>query len=179
MQRSSSLLRRMRVPAACQRVFSQEAASTAASASSVAPAAAAVAVAQPSSLWHKLLAFTAGLAAGGAYYVVTMQDSWRVDDSLGRSVEALRKETAKTSVEFRERCVPALEWLTSMILGHKHSAFLLLGKSIAGLAVPALHFFLTPCPASPHTATQPWGLYLPLFLKQNTEWRCWSMRWLA
>ena len=105
MHHSSSLMRGARVTAATwqrRRCFSQEA-STAAS---VAPAAA-VAVTQPSSLWHKLLAFTAGLAAGGAYYVVTMQDSWRVDDSLGRSVEALRRETARNSVEFRERFVPS------------------------------------------------------------------------
>ena len=72
---------------------------TAAPASSAAAAAAAppatVIHTQSSSLWHKLLAFSAGLAVGGAYYVVSMQDTWRSDDVLERNVFALRRETVR------------------------------------------------------------------------------------
>ena len=71
------------------------AAAAAAPAAAAAAPAAAVVTTQSSSLWHKLLAFSAGLAVGGAYYVATMQDTWRNDDALERSVAALRRETVR------------------------------------------------------------------------------------
>ena len=71
------------------------AAAAATSAAAAAAAPAAVITTQSSSLWHKLLAFSAGLAVGGAYYVATMQDAWRSDDALERSVLALRRETVR------------------------------------------------------------------------------------
>ena len=71
------------------------AAAAAAPAAAAAAPAAAVVTTQASSLWHKLLAFSAGLAVGGAYYVATMQDTWRNDDALERSVAALRRETVR------------------------------------------------------------------------------------
>ena len=71
------------------------AAAAAPAAAAAAAPAAAVVTTQSSSLWHKLLAFSAGLAVGGAYYVATMQDTWRNDDALERSVAALRRETVR------------------------------------------------------------------------------------
>ena len=55
------------------------------------------------SMWQKLLAFSAGVALGSAYYLFTVQETWKSDDALALEVKMLRKETIKNSVEFRER----------------------------------------------------------------------------
>jgi len=54
-------------------------------------------------MWQKLLAFSAGVALGSAYYLFTVQETWKSDDALALEVKMLRKETIKNSVEFRER----------------------------------------------------------------------------
>ena len=55
------------------------------------------------SFMQKLLAFSGGAAVGSLYYLFTVQESWKNDDALALEVKMLRKETLKTSVEFRER----------------------------------------------------------------------------